>query len=1327
MSTQTPVADRPQPDPAAEPPDPLERFIDQRLDRARRQVKGVDLAAGLMTLAVGVLVYTLLVSVLDHWVVYGGLGVWGRLLAFGLLLAGAGWFAARAVFPPLVRRINPVFAAYTLEQSRPSIKNSLINFLLLRARRREVSRVIYRALEQRAVTDLRQVEIEAAVDRRHVLRLGYVLAATFALFCLYVVLSPKSPMVSAARLFAPWADIPAPSRVRIERIEPGDAVVFQGDFQTVTAEVHGLRTGEEVLLHYSTADGQSVDQVVPLVKDEGDYRYRCNLPPGSRGFQQDWQYRLSAGDALSRWFHIRVEVPPVIEVESVRYDYPAYTRLAPRTVARQGDIRAIEGTRVSIQGRANRPVQRAEIDLGCDGRGSVAMNVDDRTVSGGFLLRFSRSDPSRPQDDCYQLRFIDQSGNWNPRPVRYQIDVTPDLPPRVEIVTPEQDVIRMGPNDRLPIGVRAEDADFGLRKVVVRTSRDGQALRELPLLVRPASRDAWEGRFEGTVEFRPDRLGLEPGAVVMLWAEAEDNKEPSPNVAASARQRIEIIGEGGASDVAQPGQQQPGSQPTPAQPSAQPDTQARSPQPGQPPGEQPEGPPSAEPSQQGSASEQAQPGEPGQEQPGGAAQQPQQGTEGTQGAAGQSGQGEGPPQPGTTPGPGSQPQQQPGQPGTEPNQPSQPIDPEANPGDAFERILQHRQEELAQREPGSQEPQQSGPDQQGGQQQPGSQQQPGAQPGSQQGTGQQQPGSQQQPGAQPGSQQQGTGQQQPGAQPGSQQQGTGQQQPGSQQQPGAQPGSQQGTGQQQPGSQQQPGAQPGSQQQGTGQQQPGAQPGSQQQRTGQQQPGSQQQPGAQPGSQQGTGQQQPGAQPGSQQQGTGQQQPGAQPGSQQGTGQQQPGAQPGSQQGTGQQQPGSQQQPGAQPGSQQGTGQQPGTQQSQSPQGQPTDQGTPADSSAQQGQPQPGTEGGSPPSGGSEQGQGRPPTGSEPSGQGSQPQTQPQSPGQGEPSQGPGGTTSPQEGNRERPKESGQSGQSGQPQQSQGSGQSPSTSPRQSDSSGDTGGDRSGGGEQGGGQQAQQPGEGSPGSQTPADTGGGASAQPGQGPAGSQPGDRVPSTRPGARPGAGQTSEDSGRPTSEPGQGNPSGRAAERVSDTGQPSSPAGRPGEGQTPGSRPGAEPGTHGYGNPTSGGSPGLETPDGAQPEAGPEPGAQQDPDLEFARRQTALALEHLKEQMEKQDSDLFDRLGWDREQARRFLEQWEAMQRAAAQQDAEGQAARERLNEALKSLGLRPRGLELGGGQSQVERLPQLREAGRFEPPPQWSEQVREYLRGIAEGGR
>ena len=76
----------------------------------------------------------------------------------------------------MLHRINPLFAAATIEKSEQTLKNSLINFLLLRGRREEVAAPFYRAMESRTAADLSKVSIEVAVDRTHLLHLVWVLA-----------------------------------------------------------------------------------------------------------------------------------------------------------------------------------------------------------------------------------------------------------------------------------------------------------------------------------------------------------------------------------------------------------------------------------------------------------------------------------------------------------------------------------------------------------------------------------------------------------------------------------------------------------------------------------------------------------------------------------------------------------------------------------------------------------------------------------------------------------------------------------------------------------------------------------------------------------------------------------------------------------------------------------------------------------------------------------------------------------------------------------------------------------------------------------------------
>ncbi len=368
----------PQDVPLVAPPTEYETFIDHRLHQTRRRVKGVDIADGLVTLLIGVLGYLFLAALADHWLVVGGLGFWGRLLSWLGLVAAAGTYFAYHLLPPLLHRINPVFAAATIEKSEPSLRNSLINFLLLRGRREEVAAPVYQALEYRAAADLSKVRLEVAVDRTRLVRLGCVLAALVVLSSLYLVLSPKSLLQSAERVLWPWSAVAAPTRVTIREVRPPeDTTTFHGESVNVSAEVAGLREGEQPVLVYSTADGQSVDQTIPMTIPDGDYRYQCRLPPGNLGLQQDCQYSLKAGDCQTRRYHVTVRIAPAIVVDKVSYHYPAYTGLADRTLEREGDLRAIEGTEVTIHATANTEIKpgTAEIDLGCTGRRTLQMTA----------------------------------------------------------------------------------------------------------------------------------------------------------------------------------------------------------------------------------------------------------------------------------------------------------------------------------------------------------------------------------------------------------------------------------------------------------------------------------------------------------------------------------------------------------------------------------------------------------------------------------------------------------------------------------------------------------------------------------------------------------------------------------------------------------------------------------------------------------------------------------------------------------------------------------------------------------------------------------------
>ena len=541
-----------------------DQFVDQQVRKTRSQVKGTELAVALMTLATGTLGYFLVAALADHWLFAHGFGFWGRFIALAVYLAGAGWFCYRRVLPLIVMRINPIYAAETIERSRPSLKNTLMNFLFLRGEREHMPPAVYKAIEQQAATNLSRVSLETAVDRTRLVHVLYALLAVVVLFAGYWLFSTKNPFESVERVVMPWAKIDAPSRVTIADVRPGDKLFYRGEAVEVSAEIKGLKSDEPVRVLYTTADHQAVDQPAPMYLSSDGYRHAAKLPPGGGGLQQDVEYRIEAGDAISPTYHLQSAIAPTIAVESIEYEYPSYTKRERRTVKDTGDIQALEGTRVTIHARANQPLQSANLEL--EGDGTVdkqAARIDGQSVAVSFTLALSANDHTRPQYAHYRLR---PENRPEPQPVQYRIDVLPDLPPEIKFLAPQEEAVDLPQNGRLTLEVRAVDPDYALSDVVLAAkSGDRTVLSE-----RLLPQDYQGGPLDKPFTFDPQRLGLKVGEKIEYWATARDNHEPEANSTSTPVRTIMIVSPGrrnnSSNQVADnnPGNGQPGANQNPA-------------------------------------------------------------------------------------------------------------------------------------------------------------------------------------------------------------------------------------------------------------------------------------------------------------------------------------------------------------------------------------------------------------------------------------------------------------------------------------------------------------------------------------------------------------------------------------------------------------------------------------------------------------------------------------------------------------------------------------------------------------------------------------------
>ena len=546
-----------------------ERYLSKRLKAAGADYKGVAWTTFLLAAGVAAMLWLALGVTLEHWIVRGGLPGWARWSWLGIALVAFMVAAWRWVVPLVRYRVNLVYAARVLEQEHPELHNDVVNAVLARAHADETAPLVVKSLRRRAARQLSSVPADGVIDRTLVLRLAYALAALILMAVVYELLAPKSLLVSASRLVAPWLRVAAPARVRISTpslawrmpggssaadaehalpVVAGAATLVRGRQVTLSSEIRGLAAGERPVVTATPirdAGGNSASAAwtVPMVQGAAG-TFTAVLPDASRGLDQSVELVIAAGDARSLPVRVAVVDEPSLLVREVRYDYPEYTGQADETVAWQGDIRAIEGTQVTLLAESNHPLEAAWIDFDGDSKRDVPLVIGQQDLArgrGSFTLRLN-ADRSAPEHAAYRLMFQPKSASSARREpaisdkMEYRIEVIPDLMPEISIEEPAEKVVRVPPGAPVSVRVRAVDPDFGLTSVTVETRLKPGAERPGAELLVGKSRKT----FRGAATLVPEQLGAGPGMVLEYRAVAKDGRPGGPNVAMTDWQALRI-------------------------------------------------------------------------------------------------------------------------------------------------------------------------------------------------------------------------------------------------------------------------------------------------------------------------------------------------------------------------------------------------------------------------------------------------------------------------------------------------------------------------------------------------------------------------------------------------------------------------------------------------------------------------------------------------------------------------------------------------------------------------------------------------------------------
>ncbi len=518
----------------------FDEYIDIQLRKAATTIKSTDVLTAVVGAGTLLTAYLLAFIILDQWLIPGGFATMTRVLLLSVLLVAVlAWVGWKVVWP-WRRRVNGLYSASTIEKASPGFKGSLVNLVDLLRTEREVPPEVYRSLERRAAVALTHVDVRETVDRRSLLRLSMALFAVVVLFCGYWILSPKNPASSLWRAIAPASETGVATRTKIDSVRPGDVDVVARSQVDVTAEVRG-QLPAQAALYYTTADHKFVDERIdarPTTEGSREFHFVINGDNGA-GVLQDMTYRIVAGDDATKDYKIHVIQPPSATIDSIRLDYPEYTRLGSSTQT-TGAIDALEGTRVTLRATANMPLRSASLQFFDDESASkraeeVPVHVEgDSKLQAEWTLQM-RSDGTYPH--FYRIFCTSVGGESERNPSLYGLEIRADRPPEIVLLDPKTD-LDLPANAELPLLIEARDPDFALTYINLKIEKDGAAVPPDEIY---DGRDHPDQQVRKTYKWSLAKYHLRPKETITYWLEAQDNRKPLANTTGSSpRLRIHI-------------------------------------------------------------------------------------------------------------------------------------------------------------------------------------------------------------------------------------------------------------------------------------------------------------------------------------------------------------------------------------------------------------------------------------------------------------------------------------------------------------------------------------------------------------------------------------------------------------------------------------------------------------------------------------------------------------------------------------------------------------------------------------------------------------------
>jgi hypothetical protein len=517
-----------------------------KIHEVRQRQRSVAIGQGVARLVLAALGLIVAFFLVDWLVLARSTPGSGDRLARGILLAAMlgilGWVAWRCLISVLLHSPDDDEVALKVERGHPELRGRLISTIQLRRSSTAAgSRELIAALEADTVAFAGGMRFTDIIDLRLLKKVALVAAGFIALAT--ALGAWRSDFAAAIFARLALAERTYPTAAKIVSVSPGQTVA-RGESFTIRIELDPAgELPERASATMRDSEGRSSELVLARESAEAT-AYVGTIEQ----VLTDLEFRPAAHDALWPRYEKLIAIDrPAIKNLALAYRFPEYLGKKAET-SNVGDIRAPEGSHVTLTARFNRPVVSARLVRRNDQQEQPPLDLmlGEEGAMGSIDLPIEGN-------GSYRLLLRAADGFDNRNPIEYVIDAVKDRAPTAKITFPAQDktVTRFA---RWPIRFSARD-DHGVLKgrLKYRISTADESL---------AASEAFDAEHQPTAESlelaglvdgkaRPETGGevvfdlrtltIPADCRITYWIEVEDARSPTPNRGVSPQYTFTVV------------------------------------------------------------------------------------------------------------------------------------------------------------------------------------------------------------------------------------------------------------------------------------------------------------------------------------------------------------------------------------------------------------------------------------------------------------------------------------------------------------------------------------------------------------------------------------------------------------------------------------------------------------------------------------------------------------------------------------------------------------------------------------------------------------------